>query len=257
MNDRVALHDLLCQQWCSAAEIVDDDGALRLSLPLVESDGDVVTVWLERALGGWKIRDHGTTLMRLSYDMDIDLLDSGQRAIVVQRVLEEQDCALVNGELVASSDEPDLGRTLLSFGQAMVRLSDVQLWTRTRVASTFYDDLQRELERIAGADRVHRDYLVPGLANAESYPVDFSIDTGGRPFYVWGVPNTDKARIATIILLHLQKNERRFDSLIVPLDIESIHKADLRRLTNAANDMITGINEIEPLERKVRLRLAT
>lgn len=130
------------------------------------------------------------------------------------------------------------------------------MWSRTRVNTTFYEDLEHELRRIVGDERVRRNFIVEGVRDAQNYPVDFAIETGGLPFYVFGVPSTDKAKLATIILQHLQQCGHRFESLVVPADIDLITKADHRRLINAANDMVTGLDATEPLERKVRLRLA-
>lgn len=257
MNDRTTeLQRLLCEQWCAAADVVEDAGGMRLSLPIHEADGDTLTVWLQQELGGWHIRDHGTTLMRLSYEIDVDLLKEGQRAKVVDRILTEQSLSLEDGELSVHAKEGDLGTALMQFGHAMTRLGDLKLWTWPRVSSTFYEDLQRELERIAGSALVKRNYVVPDVPDASNYPVDFAIETHALPFYVFGVPHTDKARLATIILLHLQKAGHLFNSLVVPADLDSIPKADRNRLLNAANDVVTGLDAVEPLERKVKLRLA-
>jgi len=259
MTDRTALHHLLCQQWCADATIVEDNGALRISLPLVEGDGDVVTVWLESVLGGWRIRDKGTTFLRLSYDVDLDLVNEGQRARVVERILSEHGVASEAGELTMTTEEAHLARALMAFGQAVLRVSDVRLWTRHRIASTFYEDLQRELERIAGQARVHPKYVVPEIPDALRYEIDFKIDTPAHnlPFYVFGVPTLDKARLTTITLLHLLSSGHRFDSLVVAADLEDLQKDDRKRLINAANDLVTDFAETSVLERKVRMRIDT
>ena len=256
MNDRVPeLQRLLCEQWCADAEVVEDEAGLRVSLPMTEADGDVVTAWLQKTLGGWCISDRGLTLMRLSYDMDVDLLAEGQRAKVLDRIVREQGVKYQQGELSLAVREGDLGPALMRFGQAIVRVSDLKLWSWHRVSSTFYEDLAHELERIAGAQNVTRSYIVPDVADAANYPVDFAIRTQGLPFYIFGVPNVEKAKLTTIILLYLQRAVR-FDSLVVPANLDDLPKGDRDRLVNAANDMVTGIDAVEPLERKVRLRLA-
>ncbi len=132
MNASTALKELLCEQWCAEAEVEADDEGLRVSLPLTESDGDATTVWLRKRVGGWHITDLGTTLMRLSYHTDVDLLSEGQRARAVERMLSEQGVTLDTGELHADATEEDLAPTLLRFGVAMSRVGDMKLWTRTR-----------------------------------------------------------------------------------------------------------------------------
>lgn len=256
MNAPAELKQLLCQQWCAEADIAADEGGLRVSLPMLEADGDVTTVWMQPELGGWLLRDHGTTLMRLSYDTDIDALLDGPRARLAERIVSEQGANLVDGELRAHVHEGELGTGMLRFGQAMTRLGDLSLWNKTRVASTFYDDLERELIRIVPIGRLHKGYVVPGVPSGNEYPVDFAIPDAARPLYIFGVPNNDKARLATIVLMYLQQQNCKFDSLIVPAEFDDILRGDRRRLMNAANDMVASIRDTDAIERKILQRLA-
>lgn len=255
MNSPAELRRLLCEQWCAEAEVSEDQGGLRISLPLLESDGDAVSVWVQPQVGGWRLRDHGTTLMRLSYETEIDSLLDGTRARVLDRIVSEQGVQFVDGELLLDVQEGELGAGLMHIGQAMTRLCDIRLWNRSRVASTFYDDLERELSKVIPPQRLQRNYIVPGLPGGSDYPIDFAVPDAARPLYIFGVPNTDKARLATIVLMYLQQHGARFDSLIVPADIDEIQRADRHRLMNAANDMVVSISATEAIERKVKQRL--
>jgi hypothetical protein len=256
MTSESALRELLCEQWCSEAVITQDASGTRLSLPVYEADGDAVTVWLKPSLGGWVVSDMGTTLMRISYDMDIDLLQTGQRARVLETILAETGIRSQEGTLLTQVAEGELVSALLAFGQAIARIGDIKLWSKTRVASTFYDDLGIELARIVGAGQIYKDYVVPDLENGEDYPVDFYLSGGSRPLYVFGVPSGDKAKLATIVLQRLAAAGLQFESLVVPADIATLPQRDLRRLMNAANDMVDSLTAREALERKIRHRLA-
>lgn len=256
MNAPTELQKLLCEQWCDDAEIGEDAAGMRLSLPLSESDGDSVTVWISPRVGGWHLRDCGTTFMRLSYDMDVDLLAEGQRAKVLDRILSESQIRNENGELVCEVEEHGLGAALLRFGQTALRIGDIKLWSRARIASTFYDDLKAHLTDIVGIDRLRIDYEVPNIPDAGNYLVDFAVTDIARPLYIFGVPSTDKAKLANIVLLHMQQASHEFNSLIVPSDIESISKPDLRRLMNAANDFVDSSSSIDVLERKIKQRIS-
>lgn len=255
MNAPTELQELLCEQWCADVDVGKDTAGWRISLPMMESDGDYVTVWVNPVLGGWKLRDCGTTMMRLSYGMDVDSLADGSRARVLKQLLDESQLAMENGEIVGQADERHLGEVLMKFGQAILRIGDIKLWSRSRVASTFYEDLAEELGRIVGPGRLEVDYVVPGVPKGEDYRVDFAIADLTRPLYIFGVLNTDKAKLTTIILQHLRQAGRPFDSLIVPSDIDQINKPDLRRLLNAANDFIDSSRSVDALGEKVRQRL--
>lgn len=249
------LQELLCEQWCSEVEIGRDSVGLRLSLPLSDADGDAVTVWIAQTVGGWTLRDCGTTLMRLSYDLDVDLLETGNRAKVLERILSEHQVTLQDGELVCHVEERALGAALLRFGQASLRICDIKLWSQARVASTFYDDLQANLLSIVGPNRLAVDYAVPNIPDSENYLVDFAVTGGARPLYIFGVPNSDKAKLANIVLLHLQQANHQFDSLVVPSDFESISKPDFRRLMNVANDVVDSSSSVDAIARKIRQRI--
>jgi hypothetical protein len=251
------LQNLLCEQWCSDVEIGEDSAGIRLSLPLSESDGDAITVWIKQIVGGWRLRDCGTTFMRLSYDMDVDLLTDGQRAKVLERILAEHQIQIDGGELVRDVEERTLGAALLSFGQAVARIGDIKLWSRARVVTTFYEDLQSVLSDIVGTERLIIDYQAPGVPDASNYLIDYAILGSHRPLYIFGIPSSDKAKLATIVLLHLQQSEHQFESLIIPSDIDSIGKPDLRRLLNAANDFVDSSTSVDAIERKIKSRVGT
>ena len=256
MNAPTDLRTLLCEQWCADLEVnAQDPAGIRISLPMVESDGDELTVWLNPELGGWKISDSGTTMMRLSYHLDLDDISEGTRQRVLQQVLTEHGVSYDQGTLSIVVEEAALNQGMLSLGQAMVRVGDIAMWSRQHVATQFYDDLRRELERIVGADRLIRDYQVPGISEAASYEIDFAIVDGlPKPFYIFGVPTGDKSRLATIVLQHLRAAKQSFESLVVLAGLDSVPRQDLRRLMNAAGDMVDSLQSLDALDQKVRLR---
>lgn len=252
MSSPSELKHLLCEQWCADLEVGEDSSGWRLSLPINEPDGDAVTVWLSSTMGGWKIHDCGSTIMRLSYEMDVDLLQEGSRAKVLAQLLNEGSMTIDDGEITAFAPEHHLGETLLRFGQTVIRIGDIKLWSRNRIASTFYEDLDENLTKIVGEQNIIRNFAPEGVPNANDYLVDFSIKGGEKPFYVFGVLNSDKAKLTTIILQHMRQCNHVFDSLVVPSDIDQINKKDLRRLMNTANEIIDSSKSLDALRQKVK-----
>ena len=70
-----------------------------------------------------------------------------------------------------------LRRSLFSFGQALTRVYDLTLLSRSNVGSTLYDDLADLLLSLVDETKIERDYQ-PEVPNAEVYPVDYRI--GGK-----------------------------------------------------------------------------
>ncbi|MDR5834988.1 DUF1828 domain-containing protein [Caballeronia sp. LZ034LL] len=247
---------LLCESWCSELDVAQDGEALRLSMPLLEPDGDCVTVWLRQTMGGWRLEDAGATLMRVSYDSDVSALMRGPRRVLLDRMLAEHGARLADdGQIVAEADEQLLGVSLLRYGQALLRISDLKSWTRTRVASTFFDDLRLNLTEIVGVDHVIENYHAPEVPDASDYPIDFAITGASTPLFVFGVTGQERARLATIVLQHIEPFIERYDSIVVFQDASAIPSSDLRRLMNAANDMVDSIDAKAALAKKIQHRM--
>ncbi len=252
--DYAALQERLCQQFCSTVFLKEKAGGALLSLPLHDRDGDAFTVFLQPIAAGWRISDNGNTMMRLSYENDLDRLLKGNRGRLLSDFLSEAGAVEEDGVICMDAPADKLTDRLFAMTQAMSRISDLSLWTQSRTASTFLDDLRSELEKTAPRDSIHEDYLIPDLPDSGNYPIDFFVEAN-RPLYVFGANTREKARLVTIILNHLQKNHRDYESLVVLSRVEDIPRADMARLMNVANDMISSISETEAIGRKVLHRL--
>lgn len=134
-------------------------------------------------------------------------------------------------------------------------MHDLTFLNRARAESTFYDDLREKLKSLVGSERLVEGYVVPGVANGHNYPVDYFIQGGAIPLYLFDVPNRDKARLATIILQHLIGSKQDFNSMIVYQNMADLPRSDLSRLTNAANDMIDSLDAADDFERKLLHRV--
>lgn len=251
-----AVKRLLCESWCSELDVAQDGDALRLSMPLLEPDGDYVSVWLRQIIGGWRIEDAGSTLMRISYDSNSSALMRGPRRVLLDRMLAEFGARLANdGQIVSESDESSLSLSLLRFGQALLRVNELRRVGKSRAASTFMNDLRDQLTEIVGDANVIRKYEAPEVPDSADYPIDFFLKGSQTPLFVFGVVNPERARVATIVLQYIDQYVQRFDSIIVFQDASAIPSIDLRRLMNAANDMVDSLDAKATLAKKIHHRM--
>jgi hypothetical protein len=160
------------------------------------------------------------------------------------------------GELRLDVAANRLGDGIFQFGQALTRVHDLTMLNRVQVESTFYDDLYERLTEIVGADRVIRDYTAPGLAQSQDYPIDFAIPDLREPLLIFGVPSQSKARLATIVMQHLLRQNVAFRGMVVYADMSAIPRPDVSRLTAVANDQVPTLLESEALIRKVKAAVA-
>ncbi len=220
-------------------------------------DGDGYPLHLSEApSGGLRLSDHGHTLMHISYEHDIDSFLSGTRGMLLERIVGESGIDQEGGVFSVDTPPERLPEAIFGFGQALTRIYDLTLLSRSNVGSTFYDDLADCLTGFVDEAKMQRDYE-PDVPNAEAYPVDFQIEgKDGVPLFVYGVPNRDKARLTTIMLGHFHRHNLEFESVIVFEDQTEIPRVDLARLSDVAGDMISSLESTEDLNRKLLRRVA-
>jgi len=219
-------------------------------------DGDRYPIYLSEAPGGVHLSDRGDTLMRISYDHDIDAFLEGSRGQLIERILGEEEVNQDRGVFQLDAPIDRLSDALFRYGRALTRIYDLTLHSRSRTTSTFYEDLADLLFQTADEDRIQRDHLLPDLPNAEAYPIDYRMEgKGGGQVFLYGVPNRDKARLTTIILSHFHRNHLDFDSILVFSNQADIPRMDLARLSDVGGDMVSSLASREDFRRKMERRV--
>ena len=256
--DADALRNLLCERLCEDVGVdARPDGELMLRAHFTFPDGDGYPFHLSEApSAGLRLSDHGHTLMHISYEHDIDSFLTGTRGMLLERIVGESGINQDGGVFSFDTPPERLPEAIFNFGQALTRIYDLTLLSRSNVGSTFYDDLADCLTGFVDEAKMQRDYQ-PDVPNAEAYLVDFQIEgKDGVPLFVYGVPNRDKARLTTIMLGHFHRHQLQFESVIVFQDQTEIPRVDLARLSDVAGDMVSSLEATEDLNRKLLRRVA-
>ena len=248
----------LCDQLCATVRVERrPDGELMLDAEFEFPDGDRYPIYLSEALGGVRLSDRGDTLMRISYEYDIDAFLSGRRGLLVERILAEERVEKDGGVFYLDTPTDGLSGALFRYGRALTRIYGLALRSRSRVASTFYEDLAAMILQIADEERLQRDHLLPDIPNSEAYPIDYRLETrSGGQVFLYGVPNRDKARLTTIILSDFHRIHLDFDSILVFRDQAEIPRMDLARLSDVGGDMVSSLASGEDFRRKLERRIA-
>lgn len=252
------LQKLLCERLCEDVRVDSrPDGDLLLRTHFAFPDGDGYPLHLSEApSGGLRLSDRGHTLMHISYEHDVEAFLTGTRGMLLERIVDESGIDHNDGVFSTDVSPERLPEAVFSFGQALTRVYDLTLLSRSNVGSTFYDDLAECLTGFVDEDRIQRDYE-PDVPNAEAYPVDYRIEgKSDVPLFVYGVPNRDKARLTTIMLGYFHRHNIVFESVIVFEDQTEIPRKDLARLSDVAGDQISSLESTEDLNRKLVRRVA-
>jgi len=252
-----ALQRRLCEQLCTDIRVAErPDGRLMLESGFAFPDGDRYPIYLSEVPGGVRLSDPGDTLMRISYDHDIDAFLAGSRGLLIERILGEEGVSREGGAFQLDTPTDQLSGALFRYGRVLTRIYDLTLHSRHRSTSTFYDDLADLIIQTADEERVQRDHQIAGSSNAEAYPIDYRVEgrNGGQVF-LYGVPNRDKARLTTIILAHFHRLHLDFDSILVFSDLTDIPHMDLARLSDVGGDMVSSLASSDDLRRKLNRRI--
>lgn len=253
-----SLREFLCARLCEDVGVVErPDGELMLRTHFKFPDGDGYPFHLAEApSGGLRLSDHGHTLMHISYEHDIDAFLSGTRGMLLERIVGESSMLYDEGAFTIETSAERLPEAIFDFGQALTRIYDLTLLSRSNVGSTFYDDLADFLNDFVDESKLQRDYIA-AVPNSEAYPVDYRIEGKTEaPLFLYGVPNRDKARLTTIMLGHFHRNNLEFESIIVFENQAEIPRTDLARLSDVGGDMISSLESTDDLGRKLLRRVA-
>jgi len=217
-------------------------GVLQVLAPLFHEDGDMVDIFLDEPANGagkFRVGDHGMTLMRLTYSYD---LDTENKLRIFNRILSENRIQEQDGRLFIEAEPDRLYPAILQFAQTVAKVSSMQFFKREVIQSLFYEQLAEFIEERL-AEYNPRPRAVP-IAGHDEYEVDYQFDAGPRPLYLFGVKDSDKARLATISCLEFLRRRLPFKSVMVHQDFESgIAKKDRNRITSAADKQFTSLDD--------------
>ena len=258
--DADALGNLLRERLCEEVRVEQrPDGALMLRTHFAFPDGDRYPIHLsESTSGGLRLSDRGHTFMHISYDHDVDSFMDGTRGMILERIMGETGLRWDDGSGALYVDTaPDrLPEAVFAFGQALTRVYDLTLVSRSDAGSTFHDDLASLLFSQVDATRIQSGYE-PDVPNARAYPVDYRIEgESGVQLFLYGIPNRDKARFATMALSHFHRHGLRFESILVFEDQAKIPRLDLARLSDVGGAMVSSLASREHFNRKLMQRIA-
>lgn len=205
------------------------ESVYRVETPFQYDDGDFVSLRLEQREDFWRVSDGGEVFMRLSYRLDDRALQAESRSRMIQSALAIGEVKETRGELTRDATGAELGEAVLAVAQAALRIASVAILTQERVRTTFAEDLSEVLDRLVPSDR-----RIPGWHDRRRdphglYVVDWRIDLGPTPIFLFGLTSTLKVKDATIAVHEFLRWSLEFRSVGVVGSEEGISKKSLRQ----------------------------
>lgn len=217
------------------------DGLIQVMLPIYYEDGDMVDIYLQtQSDGSIKISDQGMTLMKLSYYYEIN---TDNKRKILDQLLKGNDLQIEHGIIYHVVKLSRLYKSLISFGNAILKISTMEYFKREMVKNLFYEMFE-ELIR----DNYESRYpVIPDyhpIEKKEEYSVDYCIKLP-KPIFIYAVKDTAKARLVTINSQEFMLNKINNFSIVVYDDFELIQSQDRKRILNATGKQFTSYDAFE------------
>jgi hypothetical protein len=209
------------------------DTEAQVYVPFYFPDGDGLVVHVRYSDGGYEVTDKAHTLLHLSYHTDVDRIRAeGTRSSLFERIRRRHDIDDRDGELVAVSDANRIGRTVFSFVQGLIEISDLRNLDRETVRSTFREDLDQLLAD--NFTQLHRAYLDARHDPQGEYPNPYLMNGTVRPLAIFDI-GTDDAALRAIVIANQHRTWGRSDILFVAIeqDQEKLGRRNVSWLSNA------------------------
>lgn len=217
-------------------------GIVQLVAPFYHEDGDMLDIFYEDSPESGKIRitDYGMSIMRLSYTYDINTQNKER---ILQNIITENGLNEEGGSIFTDVNPNQLYQATLQFIQAIAKVSSMSHFGREVIKSMFYemlgDFIKKELVKYNPQQK-----FFP-LDNRGDLEVDYSLEVGKRPIFLFGVKGMAKARLTTICCLEFRQAKLPFKSFVVHEEFETLPKKDRSRLTSAADKQFISLEDFK------------
>lgn len=232
--------ETLKDQFNQRLQLVDKrPGISQLMVPLFHEDGDMVDIFLE-GLGGDRVRicDYGMTLMRLSYEYEVD---TPNKQRILAKILSENGLKEEDGNLYLEAAPNQLYPAVMQFAQGVAKVGSMRNFKREIIASLFYDLLEEFTLTQLQDFRPQKAFLP--LPDRDDLEVDYRFPINGTSLYLFGVKDASKARLTTISCLEFIRHKLPFRSIVVHEDFDALPRKDRSRLTSACDKQFTSLDD--------------
>jgi hypothetical protein len=213
---------------------------LQVYAPFYHEDGDMLDMFIEPRDGGVRVCDFGKTLMRLSYDFEID---SENKLRIFHDLLTQNQVEFdeATGNIYLDTTENNICNSVLHLSQVIAKVSKLDVLKREIVSGLFFEMVDEFITSdLLDFNPRLKAHPLPGRDEVE---VNCEFAIRPHPVYLFAVRNSSQAKLATIAFLEFQRAALPFKGYVVHDDMESLPKNDRKRLTSAADKQFISLDD--------------
>ena len=219
-------------------------GLLQIFFPLYHEDGDMYEIFIEEDPHENKliICDYGLTLMKLSYDYEID---TPKKEEILNKILNQNalDFDENKGNIYIKSDIENIYSSFMQFTQGVSKIASMQYFKREVIKDLFYENLKDFIyESYKKYNPTEKFYP---LENQTEYEVDYNFDVKPYPVYLFAIKEASKAKNTAISCRQFIIKNINFKSIVVYEDIDNIPRNDYKRVTSAVDKQFISLQDFK------------
>lgn len=226
-------------------------GIFQVHAPLFHEDGDMLDIFVEPT-GDDTLRvcDYGMTLMRLSYNFDLDT-DNKQRIFAELIKKNNVEFDERDGNIYIEATPESLCPALLQLSQTIAKVSSLEVLKREVVSGLFFEMVDDFIAK-------HLQEFNPQLRamplGRDDLEVTCAFHIKPHPVYLYAVRGSAQARLAALVFLECQRAEMMFKGYVVHDNFESLSTKDKSRITSAADKQFINFEDFRERSRSTLLR---
>lgn len=236
------LKNILCEGFHKDIKVKQKRPNLfQVFVPFYYPDGDMLDVFIEPVKDGFVIKDLGLTLMKLSYDFE---LNTNNKREIFHKILANYQVN-ENADVGIWTHAPagELFVYLMNFIQVIVKISDLNLLKKETVKSLFYEYFNEFV--FTGLEKFDpkKDHSPDFDKKERLYPSPYIIiPDNHRPISIFPVANDTKCNEVTITALEYERHGFDSEKLVVFESMESIARKQLSKLTNVVDKQFASLD---------------
>ena len=218
-------------------------GLFKILLPFFHEDGDMYDLFVEECPKNHsllRLSDYGLTLMRLSYNFEID---TTRKSEVLENTILQNRCLFHDGEIYLDIAPEQFSMGIYQFAQVIAKVCAMDMLSYDTAQSLFYENLNRYMTDQLEKYHYQKNYTP---TSDRQLIVDYRFPPAsprGRSLFVFGVNENTKASKVVISCLSFKQKKIPFRSVIVHEDFGGLSVFNRNQITNTVDKQFATLDD--------------